>query len=179
MDPTIIGVVIGGVIGSASAGFVAWLNHRTEVSKMELEHKNSIKRMEYEKRSKIIADAVEAIDACYQEHCIFIHYCRLFVQQNGKLPDEIFQEMFQCRSTLLDRLRGFSKAEAQLLLLGENECSIKMDVFQKSASQMVGKYHTKAKVEDFAGMDADMKVLVEARASVYAEMQRAAGRLPS
>jgi hypothetical protein len=164
---------LGGLIG----GIFAFLVARQGT-------KGNIQRLKFERRSKILQEAAQKYEDFFQA---FYRYSSLLAGIEGAKPPEDVLARIAFRDLLREQIKkalglrfqwaeqtnNALAAQAQLMLLGEEQCRKRAEALWKAIVDADAGYQFDGSKFDLSRADETEKVVRDAREAFYKEMQRA------
>jgi formiminotetrahydrofolate cyclodeaminase len=195
-----LGAIIGGgfaVIVAVISGGVTYIaakqSHKTELAKLEREHRNSIGKMEFGRRTKLLTDVASALENVMTTFAKYsIHLDSISRQahegiraesdpntsevakayREGEIANAI-EEAIQMRLKIHAMIHDLLTEQSHLMLLGEDACRGRMEMFVKTIQAVAEDYGFPGKNLNMSNFEANSVRVRDARAAFYKEMQSA------
>lgn len=161
-------------LGAIVGGFFAWFVAREN-------NKSTIRRLQFERRSKILSDAAQVLEAHFQS---FYKYSnRLCVIEDAikrSLPEEMVRKLYSdgqnLQSKMYEKMHDNLIAQSQLMLLGETKCREKADELITAINNADEQFKFDGKTFDVSRFDEISKMIRRTREAFYEEMGKAFNR---
>jgi hypothetical protein len=161
-------------LGAIAGGFFAWFIAREN-------NKSTIRRLQFERRSKILSDAAQILEAHFHAYYKYSnHLCVIEDAVKKSLPAEMVRKLYSDGQNLqfqmYEKMRDNFIAQSQLMLLGETKCREKADELITAINNADEQFKFDGKTFDVSRFDEISKMIHRAREVFYEEIGKAFNR---
>jgi TRAP-type mannitol/chloroaromatic compound transport system substrate-binding protein len=166
----VVKIGLGAIIG----GFFAWFVAREN-------NKSTIQRLQFERRSKILSDTAQVLEAHFQAYYKYSNLLCVIEDTTKKtLPEEMVKKLYSdcqnLRLQMYEKMHDNFIAQSQLMLLGEKKCKEKADELITAINNADEQFKFDDKTFDVSRFDEISKTIRRTREAFYEEMEKAFNR---
>jgi hypothetical protein len=161
-------------LGAFVGGFFAWFVAREN-------NKSTIRRLQFERRSKILSDTAQVLEAHFQAYYKYSnHLCVIEDATKKPLPEEMVRKLYADGQNLhlqmYEKMHDNLIAQSQLMLIGEKKCKEKADELITAINNADEQFKFDGKTFDVSQFDEISKIIRRTREAFYEEMEKAFNR---
>jgi hypothetical protein len=161
-------------LGAFIGGFFAWYVAREN-------NKSTIQRLQFERRSKILSDTAQVLEAYFQAFYKYSnHLCVIEDAVKKSLPKEMEKKLYSDGQNLqlqmYEKMHDNLTAQSQLMLLGEKKCKEKADELIIAINNADEQFKFDGKTFDVSRFDEISKIIRRTREAFSEEIEKAFNR---